>query len=65
MLALNCWFYLFWVSIVKVETREAQEANLLNLYTFALKGIAAGNISTAKDNLNEIINNPIFQVNSF
>ena len=45
-----------------METREAQEANLLNLYTAALKHIAASNFAGAKQNLHEIIGSPIFQV---
>ena len=49
-------------NILQVETKEAQEANLLNLYTAALKSIAAGNIKVAKANLSEIISSPIFQV---
>jgi len=47
---------------LQVETKEAQEANLLNLYTAALKSIAAGNIRVAKANLSEIISSPVFQV---
>ena len=50
------------MTVDQVETREAQEANLLNLYTGALKHIAARNIRAAKENLQEIINSPIFQV---
>jgi len=46
---------------VQVETREAQEAHLLNLYTAALKHISAENITGAKQNLNQIINSPIYQ----
>lgn len=46
---------------VQFETREAQEAHLINLYTTALKSIAGGSVKTAKDHLNEIVSSPVFQ----